>query len=211
MKNTLFDSNLGDVSSINLPIGQSTPYAGTFTTIAASVVIAGTVLASNLSNPTGTVSVANVTATTVDATNITASTVVANTVTVTGPATVSGNVSVGGYLTELIANVSAGVSTSTFSAAIALTAQINIVTYASGTSAAPVALPSVAVVGPGTVLQVWNKATHTVGVWPQPLDIIDGAAAGSTGVPVALATSGASFFVAASTTGWVSAVMGTVA
>jgi hypothetical protein len=45
MKNTLFDSNLGDVESINIPIGQSTPYAGNFT----SVTVTGAISAGSLS------------------------------------------------------------------------------------------------------------------------------------------------------------------
>lgn len=36
MKNTLLDTNLGDVTSINVPIGQTTPYAGNFTSISVS-------------------------------------------------------------------------------------------------------------------------------------------------------------------------------
>ena len=37
MRNTLVDSNLGDVESINMPVGQSTPFAGNFTTVGATV------------------------------------------------------------------------------------------------------------------------------------------------------------------------------
>ncbi len=36
MNNTLFDSKLGDVTQINMPIGQTTPAAGAFTTVAAT-------------------------------------------------------------------------------------------------------------------------------------------------------------------------------
>ncbi|MGO9304225.1 MAG: hypothetical protein ACLP3R_11175 [Candidatus Korobacteraceae bacterium] len=43
MKNTLLDTNLGDVTSINLPIGQSTPYAGAFTSISVSQVAASSI------------------------------------------------------------------------------------------------------------------------------------------------------------------------
>ncbi len=134
---------------------------------------------------------------------------VTGSVTVSGPVTVAGNLTVGGYEANSInPTVIAGISTSTFSAAVALTAMINIIVSASGTSACPVALPSVAVVGVGAQVIVMNRGTHTVGVWPQPLDTFDG---GSAGTAYALATSGGGIWIAASTTGWVTAVLGTIA
>lgn len=199
---TILDApSLGDVSFPITPtsmdgmvIGASVPAAGTFTTISASNVVA-----SSLSFTTGTVSVANVTATAI----------VASTVTVTGPLTVAGNITVGGYEANSVnPTVVAGISTSTFSAAVALTAMINIIASASGSSACPVALPSVAVVGVGTQIIVMNRATHTVGVWPQPADTFDG---GSAGTAYTLLTSGGGMFIAVSTTGWVTAVLGTIA
>lgn len=38
IKNTLFDSNIGDVTSINIPIGQTQAYPGAFTALVASQV-----------------------------------------------------------------------------------------------------------------------------------------------------------------------------
>lgn len=57
MKNTVFDVALGEVSNLNLPIGQSTPYPGAFTTLtASSAVISGNVTVAGLDlrtvNPT---------------------------------------------------------------------------------------------------------------------------------------------------------------
>lgn len=38
MRNTLVDSELGDVESINMPIGQSTPFPGSFTAVTVGAV-----------------------------------------------------------------------------------------------------------------------------------------------------------------------------
>ena len=44
-KNTLWDTNLGDVTSINIPIGQTQAYAGNFTSlqVTGSISVSGTV------------------------------------------------------------------------------------------------------------------------------------------------------------------------
>jgi hypothetical protein len=213
--------SLGDVSfpitptSIDgMAIGASVPAAGTFTTISASTFIAPTVIATtnvtvgNLA-VTGTAAIAGTLNLAAGPLNVTGSVAISGSVTVSGPVTVAGNLTVGGYEANSInPTVIAGISTSTFSAAVALTAMINIIVSASGTSACPVALPSVAVVGVGAQVIVMNRGTHTVGVWPQPLDTFDG---GSAGTAYALATSGGGIWIAASTTGWVTAVLGTIA
>lgn len=152
MRNTLFDSNLGDVDSINVPIGQTTPFSGVFTTVQASVAIFGTVQATTEVFPTnisvsGTVHAANVAASsTVSAANVAASTVAATNATI---ATVSAtnavvatvaasNVTVTGQVTA--SNISVGpvqasqVSASSFLAPVATS--INLTTATSGFAAA---------------------------------------------------------------------------
>lgn len=47
MKNTLLDTNLGDVTNINIPIGQTTPYAGTFTSVTVSAALTANSLVVN--------------------------------------------------------------------------------------------------------------------------------------------------------------------
>jgi hypothetical protein len=55
MRNTLVDSDLGDVTSINMPVGQTTPFPGSFTALqASSATISGSLTV------TGTVSVGGV-------------------------------------------------------------------------------------------------------------------------------------------------------
>lgn len=214
---TVFDvPSLGDVSipitptSIdNMVIGASVPAAGTFTTIIASTVVAGTVVASNIAIPD------NITVTgTLNAANVTATAVVASTLTVTavtGPVTVSGNVIVsGGYLSETInPSITAGSVGATWASGVALTAQINIVvTSPNPSTTSAVALPSVAVAGFGTIIQVLNRSTKTVGVWPSPLDTFDG---GATGTVYLIVPSSGGVWIAASATGWVTNVLGTIA
>jgi hypothetical protein len=55
--NTLWDSRLGDVTQINMPIGQSTPNPGNFSALQASSVQAGSIQVAGLTQVNPTVSV----------------------------------------------------------------------------------------------------------------------------------------------------------
>ena len=179
MRNTLFDSELGDVTSINMPIGQSTPYSGAFTSVsvtslaAASVSVSGTVAAGAVAGSVGAF---------------------------------SGTVSVGGLglVSARDPSINLTTATSAFVAAYGITAAINIIVSASFTSGSPVALPSVAT-WLGGEITIFNQSTHTVAVWPQTADIIDTTA---TGAFVLLDAGKRSNYYAVSTTGIISAQLG---
>jgi len=173
MRNTLVDSALGDVTQINLPIGQTTPFPGAFTTLAASSASVGQL-------------------------------------------TIAGQ----GVLTSLNPSVAVTATTNNFTAAVPLTAAVNVVVTAlDATAPNPVALPSIGAALGSNVgsesfkVVVFNQTTHTVAVWPQAADAIDVATAGTA----VLLDAGkrAEFFAAGlvatttSTTGqWISAQLG---
>lgn len=128
---------------------------------------------------------------------------------VTGPATVGGTLAVGGLGIKYAINPSINLTTATsaFVAAIPITAAMNVVVSVSFTSAGPVSLPTVAS-WLGGQITVLNKSTNTVGVWPQPNDIIDATA---TGAYVKLDSGKGAVFYGVSTTGILSAQIGTTA
>lgn len=84
---------------------------------------------------------------------------------------VSGTITLGGpILVPVQTSINVTATTNTYAAAQPLIAGLNVVVSASATG--PVALPSAATFVGGSVA-VFNQSTHTVAVWPQPLDGID--------------------------------------
>jgi hypothetical protein len=164
-----------------------------------------TLFDSKLGDVTGTV--------TVQALAVTGNAVVSGSVAVTGGLVVSGPISfaqpavigTNAVFAAVNATINLTTATSAFTAAIALTAQRNVVVSVSFTSGGPVSLPTVAT-WIGGVFQVLNISTNTVAVWPQPLDIIDGKV---TGTVVLIDAGKRSEFYAVSTTSIVSIGLGT--
>lgn len=95
--------------------------------------------------------------------------VVTPSIIVSGPVT-AGSAGGVGFISSVSPSINVTATTNTFAAAQPLTAAINVVVSASGTG--PVSLPSAATFVGGSVA-VFNQSTHTVAVWPQPLDQID--------------------------------------
>ncbi|MGO9304224.1 MAG: hypothetical protein ACLP3R_11170 [Candidatus Korobacteraceae bacterium] len=84
---------------------------------------------------------------------------------------VSGTVTLGGpVLVPVQTSINITATTNSLAAATPLVAGLNVVVSVSGTG--PVALPSAATFVGGSIA-VFNQSTHTVAVWPQPLDGID--------------------------------------
>lgn len=97
--------------------------------------------------------------------------VVTPSIIVSGPVTAGSGGGVG-FISSVSPSINVSATTNTFAAAGLLSAAINVVVSASITSSSPVALPSAATFVGGSIA-VFNQSTHTVAVWPQPLDQID--------------------------------------
>lgn len=150
MVNTLFDSNLGDVTSVKL---ANVTVTGTVT--AANVAVSGTLTAGTVVGlPSAALTVSQI--------------VAAGTITVGGL----------GVLYAVNPSINLSATTSALVSAYSMTAAINVIISASFTSGTPVVLPSVAT-WVGGEISVFNQSTHSVAVWPQPNDIIDSTATGA--------------------------------
>jgi hypothetical protein len=124
--------------------------------------------------------------------------------TLTATGVFSGSVASGGFIASSVGNALTAVGTNR-ATALALTASINNVTTAgSGTG---VTLPSVATVGVGGSVIVFNAGANAIKVYGAGSDTIDGTP-GATGVTLTNAKRCVYIAVAAAT--WISAQMGVV-
>ena len=111
----------------------------------------------------------------------------------------------GGFPQQVNPSINITVTANNFTAAVSITAALNVIVSGSVPSSSPVVLPSAALWLGGTI-SIFNQSTVTVAVWMQPADVCDGKAAGTTAL---LDAGKRANFVAVSTTGIISEQMGT--
>lgn len=112
---------------------------------------------------------------------------------------------VGGLPEVVNPSINIVATTNTFALAVSITAGMNVVVSGAVANSSPVVLPTAANWMGGTI-GIFNQSTATVAVWMQPNDVCDGKAAGTT---VLVDAGKRSLFIAVSTTGIISAQMGT--
>ena len=118
--------------------------------------------------------------------------------------TASGNIASSGYVSGSVGNALTAVGTNR-ATSLALVAQVNNITSAAASTG--VTLPTVASVGIGAVVIIFNGGASAITVYGAGSDTIDAVAA-TTGVPLTNAKRCAYYAVAAAT--WVSAQLGVV-